>query len=84
MTSKERGLGKCTNNHVSSYGFPTRPGEPFAFCSQCGAAMVWTCTGCDISLPEDHDELLLARFCRHCGEDYFASPAEPASGETTS
>jgi hypothetical protein len=77
---QERGLGKCTHNHVSSYGYPTRPPEPFPFCSQCGEAMVWACAKCGTALPEDSEELAIARFCRECGSSYFDTPTdEPGS-----
>ena len=69
--NQERGLGKCTKNHVSSFGYPTRPEEPFPFCSQCGTVMVWVCPKCATALPEDSDELAVARFCRECGAGYF-------------
>ena len=78
---QERGLGKCENDHISSYGFPTRPTEPFAFCSQCGQAMVWKCGECATSVPEDADELKLARFCRQCGTGYFGDEAEDEAQE---
>ena len=69
--NQSRGLGKCTENHISSFGFATRPEEPFPFCSQCGNPMVWACTQCGAALPEDSDELIVARFCRDCGRGYF-------------
>ncbi len=68
----ERGIGKCAQNHASSYGYPSRPEEPFPFCSQCGNPMVWSCPECGVSLPEDSAELLVAQYCRHCGTAYFA------------
>ncbi len=68
----ERGLGKCRNGHLSSYGYPTRPDDPFPFCSQCGCAMVWRCDQCGAELPQDSEELKPAAFCRHCGTAYFA------------
>src|SRR5512147_3007893 len=83
MATRERGLGKCTNDHVSSYGFPTRPVEPFPFCSRCGAAMLWGCVSCETPMPEDHDELILARFCRECGAGYFGPAAEEAAAAST-
>jgi hypothetical protein len=73
----ERAVGKCAENHLGSYGYPTRPEEPYPFCSQCGGAMVWLCGECQIGLPDDNVELLAARFCRHCGQAYFAD--EPGS-----
>jgi hypothetical protein len=69
--AEERGIGKCRENHASSYGYPSRPEEPFPFCSQCGNPMVWRCAECGVPLPEDSTELLTARFCRHCGTAYF-------------
>lgn len=67
----DRGLGKCRTGHLSSYGYPTRPEEPFPFCSQCGAAMVWQCERCGAEMPQDSEELKAAAFCRHCGAPYF-------------
>lgn len=77
--TQERGLGKCSQDHISSYGFPTRPELPFGFCSQCGQPMAWECGKCHASLPEDADELLSANYCRDCGASYFdtASDASP-------
>jgi hypothetical protein len=73
---QERGLGKCPQDHISSYGFPTRPAEPFLFCSQCGNAMIWECNHCHTPLPEDGAELILARFCRDCGTSYFDAESQ--------
>lgn len=67
-----RGVGKCEENHPGSYGYPTRPEEAYDFCSQCGKSMVWECSKCAASLPDDSDELATARFCRDCGTPYFA------------
>jgi hypothetical protein len=66
-----RGVGKCEENHPGSYGYPTRPEEPYDFCSQCGKPMIWECTNCGVPLPEDSAELESARFCRGCGSPYF-------------
>jgi hypothetical protein len=74
---QERGLGKCAHDHLSSYGFPTRPTQPFSFCSQCGNPMIWECSHCQSPLPEDGDELMLAKFCRDCGKAYFAAESQP-------
>jgi hypothetical protein len=74
---QERGLGKCAHDHLSSYGFPTRPAQPFSFCSQCGNPMIWACSHCQAPLPEDGDELMLAKFCRDCGKAYFAAESQP-------
>lgn len=71
MANEEKGVGKCTNDHTGSYGYPTRPEEEYAFCSQCGEAMVWRCSGCGEKLPDDVNELAAARFCRQCGVPYF-------------
>lgn len=71
MTTEQRGVGKCVQNHASSYGYPTRPETPFPYCSQCGNPMVWKCQTCDAPLPEDSAELIPAQFCRHCGSPYF-------------
>lgn len=73
----QRGLGKCAQDHAGSYGYPTRPEEPYPFCSQCGSAMVWACPSCDAGLPEDGAELLAARFCRQCGAPYFEDADQP-------
>lgn len=67
-----RGVGKCIENHLGSYGYPTRPVEPYNFCATCGNPMVWRCAQCKAFLPEDPDELMAARFCRDCGGAYFA------------
>lgn len=69
---QERGLGKCSEDHVGSYGYPTRPAQPYPFCPQCGRQMVWRCAACAQPVPEDNSELLTARFCRYCGAPYFA------------
>ena len=74
----ERGVGKCENNHTGSFGYPTRPSEPYPFCHKCGRAMVWTCPSCQAPLPDDSSELLEARFCRYCGTPYFEN-GEPAA-----
>jgi len=72
----ERGVGKCEENHTGSYGYPTRPEEPYDFCSQCGKTMVWECPECRSRLPDDTNELIAARFCRDCGSSYFPHAAE--------
>lgn len=78
----DKGVGKCEQAHLGSYGYPTRPLEPYPFCPQCGNAMVWNCARCGADLPEDGDELKGARFCRYCGEPYFGdSPAEDSAAE---
>ena len=69
-----RGVGKCEENHTGSYGYPTRPEEPYDFCSQCGKPMIWECASCRTPLPDDNNELIAARFCRECGTSYFADP----------
>lgn len=69
--SESSGVGKCPTGHIGSYGYPTRPEEPYPFCPQCGDAMVWKCPSCGESLPIDAQELELAKFCRACGEPYF-------------
>lgn len=71
--AQERGLGKCSQDHINSYGFPTRPETRFAFFSQCGNRMVWECGNCKASVPDDGEELAVARFCRECGTPYFDS-----------
>jgi hypothetical protein len=72
MTEEQpKGVGKCLNDHPGSYGYPTRPEEPYGYCQKCGQGMVWTCPKCEASLPEDPEELVEARFCRHCGTAYF-------------
>lgn len=71
MVEQERGLGKCEQNHAGSFGYPTRPEEPYGFCPQCGKPMVWACPNCAAGLPDDSTELIAARFCRHCGTSYF-------------
>ncbi len=81
MTNEARGLGKCENEHIGSYGYPTRPDAAYPFCSQCGKAMVWVCAACEAPVPEDSTELTTARFCRQCGAPYFeptSSPVEPS------
>jgi hypothetical protein len=67
-----RGVGKCEENHPGSYGYPTRPEEPYDFCSQCGKPMVWGCAKCSAPLPDDSAELEAARFCRDCVAAYFS------------
>jgi hypothetical protein len=77
----DRGVGKCEENHPGSYGYPTRPEEPYDFCSQCGKPMIWECGNCATSLPEDSNELISARFCRECGSPYFSDePADTGEG----
>ena len=71
MNDVPKGVGKCANNHTGSYGYPTRPEEPYGFCQKCGQEMVWVCAGCGDPLPEDPEELAEARFCRQCGGSYF-------------
>ncbi|HUF52630.1 MAG TPA: DUF2321 domain-containing protein [Dehalococcoidia bacterium] len=73
MTEDKRAVGKCENDHAGSYGYPTRPEEPYDFCSQCGKEMVWHCPDCNDPLPQDVEELVLARFCRNCGTQYFSN-----------
>lgn len=68
----ERGVGKCVEGHLGSYGYPTRPEEPYEFCPQCGNPMVWACSQCGAVLPDDRSELAGAAFCRECGARYFA------------
>jgi predicted nucleic acid-binding Zn-ribbon protein len=42
--------------------------------------MVWACAKCGTALPEDSEELAVARFCRECGSSYFDTPTdEPGS-----
>jgi hypothetical protein len=67
----DKGIGKCEEGHAGSYGYPTRPEQPYKFCSQCGKRMVWKCPNCGAGLPEDSAELETARFCRDCGTAYF-------------
>jgi predicted RNA-binding Zn-ribbon protein involved in translation (DUF1610 family) len=67
----EQGVGKCPESHLGSYGFPTRPADPYAFCPQCGSKMVWACAECQAALPDDPKELETANFCRSCGAAYF-------------
>lgn len=69
--AEERGVGKCVEGHLGSYGYPTRPETSYPFCPQCGKPMVWECPGCGAPVPEDSEELTLARFCRECGSPYF-------------
>lgn len=76
--SPERAVGKCAENHLGSYGYPTRPPEPYPYCSQCGVPMVWACSECAAGLPDDGEELIAARFCRHCGHPYFDDKASAA------
>jgi hypothetical protein len=73
-----QGVGKCRESHLGSFGFPTRPPDPYEFCPECGNRMVWTCPSCSEPLPDDPKELESARFCRHCGVSYFGEerPAE--------
>jgi hypothetical protein len=73
----ERGLGKCARGHIGSYGYTSRPEQEYPFCPQCGTPMVWRCHACEAAMPDDADELAVARFCRHCGAAYFGD--EPAS-----
>jgi hypothetical protein len=82
VAENSRGLGKCELNHVGSYGYPTRPEEPYPFCPQCGQEMVWACKACEAPLPDDSEELAGARYCRQCGAGYFGGAdvqPEPAS-----
>jgi hypothetical protein len=80
VEERPRGLGKCSEDHLGSYGYATRPEEPYPFCPQCGKPMVWQCPSCGVAVPDDSDELLKAKFCRQCGANYFSEkPAEPAS-----
>jgi predicted RNA-binding Zn-ribbon protein involved in translation (DUF1610 family) len=67
----EQGVGKCAEHHLGSYGFPTRPEEPYDFCPRCGNRMVWACARCNATLPDDPEELETANFCRSCGAPYF-------------
>lgn len=67
----QRGVGKCESDHAGSYGYPTRPEEPYDFCSQCGKPMVWECSNGTAPLPDDSSELMAAQFCRDCGTAYF-------------
>jgi len=71
----ERGIGKCAQNHLGSYGYPTRPAEPYNYCPACGNPMIWRCPDCEAALPGDPDELKAARFCRDCGASYFGEDA---------
>ena len=75
----ERAVGKCAEDHLGSYGYPTRPPEPYPFCSKCGCPMVWACSNCAAGLPDDSEELTGARFCRHCGQAYFADAPPTAA-----
>ena len=79
----ERSVGKCPEGHLGSYGFPSRPAEPYEFCPQCGQRMIWMCASCGEPVPDDPQELAAARFCRSCGAPYFEiRPVEPqASAE---
>ena len=77
----ERGLGKCTENHIGSFGYPTRPEEEYPFCPQCGNPMMWRCPSCGGGLPEDNAELQTARFCRLCGVPYFDEEPAVADAE---
>lgn len=76
----EQGVGKCAEDHLGSYGYPTRPGEPYRFCPQCGNPMVWACPQCGEPLPDDPQELATASFCRACGAPYFTTGAKPDEG----
>ena len=78
-----RGLGKCEQNHVGSYGYPSRPEEPYGFCPACGNPMAWACTQCGAALPADGEEIAITRFCRDCGAPYFpdAANADPQTTE---
>lgn len=79
MSNEERGIGKCPADHLGSFGYPTRPAEEYPFCPQCGAGMAWRCPSCEEPVPQDTDELTLARFCRQCGSSYFGEE-KPAPG----
>ncbi|MEZ4503861.1 MAG: AI-2E family transporter [Dehalococcoidia bacterium] len=68
---EQRGVGKCANEHLGAFGFPSRPNEPYPFCPECGSPMVWACGSCDAPLPDDATELVSAHFCRMCGTAYF-------------
>jgi hypothetical protein len=72
----ERGLGKCQMDHPASFGYPTRPEEPYPFCPTCGNPVVWKCPACGRELPDDGNELTAARFCRYCGTSYFGEQPE--------
>lgn len=72
---RERGLGKCPEDHLGSFGYPTRPEDPYDFCPRCGKPMLWECPQCGHPLPDDTDELTTARFCRDCGAPYFEGAA---------
>jgi hypothetical protein len=76
-----RGVGKCVEGHIGSYGYPTRPEEPYPYCPQCGSAMVWRCPVCDEPVPHEADELATAHFCRFCGAPYFAEGEIPEGDE---
>ena len=69
--AERRGLGKCKESHAASYGYPSRPEEPYPFCAQCGNPVIWECPNCKADMPEDSAELQVARFCRLCGAAYF-------------
>ena len=71
MTTSERGVGKCAKGHLGSYGYPTRPEDPYPFCPNCGSPMVWVCPECNEPVPHEADELTSAHFCRFCGAPYF-------------
>jgi hypothetical protein len=79
-----QGVGKCAGGHLGSFGFPTRPADPYPFCPQCGTAMVWVCPKCQAPVPDDPQELATANFCRACGTAYFelneSGTGEKASG----
>jgi hypothetical protein len=68
---QSRGIGRCSAAHLGSYGFPTRPPEPYPFCPQCGTSMIWICPKCETPVPDDPQELENANFCRSCGAAYF-------------
>ena len=82
MAAENKGVGKCGEDHIGSFGYPTRPEEPYPFCPQCGGRMVWWCGECNRALPEDTSELATARFCRQCGADYFTNLAGRAAPES--
>jgi hypothetical protein len=79
VQERERGLGKCVQNHAGSYGYPTRPEDAYPFCHICGNAMVWGCPACGATLPDDGAELAAARFCRQCGSPLFEGEPHPSS-----
>jgi hypothetical protein len=79
--AQERGLGKCAQGHIGSYGYASRPDQEYPFCPQCGTPMVWRCPACESPMPDDAGELAVARFCRHCGAAYFGD--EPGDHSTS-